>query len=251
MFLKAAKFITKLLIYHPKGWLNLIFNQLSALVGLTYVFALPVHITIEPTNLCDQKCPVCETGAGILDRSRGMLSLENFKKIIDKIYPHTNTIMFYFMGEPFLNKDAYEMIKYAKLKDIFITCCTNGNFIDGKKLIYSGIDEINFQIGGTTQETHEIYRVNGNLKKIFDNVREAVKRKKETGAKTEIILGFIIMKHNEHQLDDFWKLVKELGVDRGDIVSPCVRNFEQEKIFLTRNEKYWLYDKKAFEERVF
>jgi len=248
MFLKATKFITKLLIYHPKGWLNLIFNQLSALVGLTYVPALPVHITIEPTNLCDQKCPVCETGAGILNRPRGMMSLENFKKIIDKIYPHTNTIMFYFMGEPFLNKDAYEMIKYAKSKDIFITCCTNGNFVDGKKLIDSEIDEVSFQIGGATQETHQIYRVNGSLEKILTNIKLAVKRKKETKAKTEIVLGFIIMRHNEYQIADFWELVKELEVDRGEVISPCVRDFEQGKIFLTKDKKYWLYDKNAFEK---
>jgi MoaA/NifB/PqqE/SkfB family radical SAM enzyme len=57
--------------------------------------------------------------------------------------------MFYFMGEPFLNKQAYEMIRYAKETGIpFITTCTNGDPVQPEKLIEYGLDEVNFQIGG-------------------------------------------------------------------------------------------------------
>src|SRR5436190_19036184 len=63
----------------------------------------PMNITIEQTNVCNLDCPVCETGAGILGRESGHMTLEQFKLIIDKVGAHTNTLMFYFMGEPFLN----------------------------------------------------------------------------------------------------------------------------------------------------
>jgi len=249
MVIKAIKFGFNLIIYHPRGWFNFIINQKAAMLKISYVPALPVHITIEPTNFCNLRCPVCETGCRILERPQGFMSLDNFKKIIDKIYKHTNTLMFYFMGEPFLNKDAYEMIKYAKAKNIFVEACTNGDFVDGRKLIDSGIDKISFQIGGTAQETHQIYRVNSNLEKILNNIKEAIKRKKETDAKTEIILGFIIMKHNERQISDFWKLAKDLEI-KGEIISPCVRDEGQGKLFLPEDERYWIYDKKAFEKGI-
>ncbi|WP_298006244.1 hypothetical protein [uncultured Anaerolinea sp.] len=97
MLKKAAKFVLDLTTRRPKGWFNLILNQIAAMAKSSYIPALPVHITIEPTNICDQKCPVCETGAGILNRPQGMMSLENFRKIIDKIHRHANTLMFYFM----------------------------------------------------------------------------------------------------------------------------------------------------------
>lgn len=250
MFKKALKFGFSLVKKRPRGWVNFILNQTAAMAKSSYVPALPPHITIEPTNICDQKCPVCETGAGILGRPQGMMTLENFRKIIDKIYRDTNTLMFYGMGEPFLNKDAYEMIKYAKSKGIYVETCTNGNFVDGQKLVESGIDQISFQIGGVTQATHGVYRCNGKLEKILRNVRAAVAAKKESDAKTTITLGFIVMKHNEREVSDFWKLVKEVGADSGELVKPCVRNFEQGKIFLTKNEKYWIYDKSAFEKGV-
>jgi len=243
---KALKYIFYILVHRPRGWANLILNQATAFLRLAYAPALPTYISIEPTNLCDQKCPVCETGLGILNRPRGLMSLENFKRIIDKIYKHTNGILLYFMGETFLNKDAYEMIKYAKSKNIFVEACTNGNVVDGKKLVDSGIDEIQFQIGGTTQEIHQIYRVGGNLEKAINNIKATVERKKETGAGTKIILGLIVMRHNEHQIEDFWKLAKALGVDRGEIVNPCVRNRQDGERFLPKNKKYWIYDKELF-----
>lgn len=127
----------------------------------------------------------------------------------------------------------------------------NAIFVDGKKLIDSSIDKISFQIGGTNQETHQIYRVNGNLEKRLNNISEAVERKKETEASTKIILGFILMKHNEYQINDFWKLAKELEVDRKELISPCVRTtIEQGKRFLPNNGKYWHYNnKEAFEKK--
>ena len=108
-FLNGVSLIKK----RPKGLLNFFLSTFSLITRSTYVFGKPVHITIEPTTACNLRCPVCETGSGILKRPKGEMSLENFKKIIDKIAPHTNTILFYYMGEPFLNGDAYEMIRYT------------------------------------------------------------------------------------------------------------------------------------------
>jgi radical SAM protein with 4Fe4S-binding SPASM domain len=58
------------------------------------------------------------------------------------------------------------------------------------------------------------------------------------------------MKHNEHQVDDFVRMGKELGVDEANVIDPCVRNMEQAKQFLPRDERYWFYDKKAYEQGI-
>ena len=42
--------------------------------------------------------------------------------------------MFYFMGEPFLNRHAYDMIRYARNRSIYVETCTNGDFVDTKKM---------------------------------------------------------------------------------------------------------------------
>lgn len=235
----------------PKGYRDLALSSYSALLKSDRVLGRPVHLTIEPTNICNLRCPVCETGAGILNRQKGSMSLDNFKMIIDKLGGHVNTLFFYYMGEPFLNKNAYEMISYAAQKGIFVSTCTNGHFVDAKAIIESGIGEVSFQIGGITQETHEIYRVRGDLRKTLDNLAATIEEKRRhPQSRTKIIAGFIVMKHNEHEVGDFLKLAQEIGADDAHVYNPCVRTLEQGRQFLPQNDKYWDYDRKAFDEGI-
>jgi radical SAM protein with 4Fe4S-binding SPASM domain len=239
---KALKLIN-ILGHRPKGWCDFFLSLLSYSLRSSYVLGHPVHITIEPANICNLQCPVCETGAGQLKRSKGQISFGRFKQIIEQVHRHTNTILFYFMGEPFLNQEAYDMIAYARAKDIFVTTCTNGEFIDPVRLIASGLNKISFQMGGLTQKTHQIYRVSSDLEKIRKNITAVVAEKRKQQTKTpKIILGFIIMKHNEAEVSSLDQFARDLGVDEVQVISPCVRTVEQAREFLPMDKKYWLYD---------
>ena len=90
------------------------------------------------------------------------MGLGNFERIINQ-FPDLNRLQLYFMGEPFLNKEIYKMIQLAIQKKILVSICTNGQTLDSEKLLQSGLSEINFQIGGTTQSSHATYRINGDL----------------------------------------------------------------------------------------
>ncbi len=238
---------TKYIVSHPKSWWRIALNEVAAIIRSPRVPCLPTFITIEPTNICDMRCPICETGLDILKRKKGTISFHKFKSIVDKIFRHTNYLIFYFMGEPFLNRDSYRMISYAKQKGIFVSACTNGHFIDADKLLESKIDEVNFQIGGAEKESHEVYRVGGKLDVTLKNLRETVNKKRESNGnfKTRIVLGFIIMKHNEREIDKVQKMGHEIGVDEVQIINPCVRTVEQAHSMLPTDEKHWIYDEKA------
>ena len=230
-----------------RGWQEHIKSTFSRLRKDAIIKGRPMNITIEPTNICNLFCPICETGAQVLGRDEGHMSLEQFRSIIDKVGVYTNTLMFYFMGEPFLNKQAYKMIRYAKDVGIpFIATCTNGDPVQPKMIIESGLDEVNFQIGGMTQETHEIYRINSNLERILTTLKETIRLKRLHSSRIRILAGFIVMKHNEHEVSKFKKQMTDLGVDGISIINPCVRDMEQGKKFLPDNKNYWNYDTQAF-----
>jgi radical SAM protein with 4Fe4S-binding SPASM domain len=217
----------------------------------TFVAGRPMNVTIEQTNVCNLDCPVCETGAGILGRTNGQMTLEQFKTIIDKVGAHTNTLMFYFMGEPFLNKHSYDMIRYAKQAGIpFVETCTNGDFVDPVRLVESGLDRVSFQIGGITQETHEVYRVKGKLDRTMNNLIETIRQRKLQGSRLQIEVGFIVMKHNEHEVEDFRRMVREIGADRAAVIDPCVRTIEQGVQFLPADRAHWFYDENAFNRGI-
>jgi radical SAM protein with 4Fe4S-binding SPASM domain len=239
----------KILSTRPKAWQRVVINQGAAMLRSTYVPTMPTFLGLEPTNACNYRCPVCETGAGILGRRTGHMKLESFKQLIDQTHHHVRSMIFYFMGEPFLNPAAYDMIRYAKDHNIEISTCTNGELVDPVRVIDSGIDDISFQIGGATNETHRIYRVRGQLDRVLERCAATVEEKRRRNAATQVNLGFIVMRHNEHEVGEFFAIARRLGVDEARVICPAVRNMDQGHEFLTKEDRYWVYDRQLFEEQ--
>lgn len=224
--------------------------SLSALRKSEKAYGLPVAITIEPTNVCNLHCPVCETGAGILKRPKGYMTLEQFKTILDNLGEQVNQLLLYFMGETFLNKEAYAMIAEARSRGIFVSVCTNGDFVDGHRLVESGVNEVSFQIGGITQKTHEVYRQGSNLVRVVENIREAWSSKYyDHHDNVGLRAGLIVMKHNEHEVPKFKDWCRSAGIG-SELISPCVRNVEQAAQFLPSGQRYQIYDQSALKQGI-
>jgi radical SAM protein with 4Fe4S-binding SPASM domain len=240
-----------LITKRPRGWKSLIWNTAMARLGQIGPLMAPVHVAIEPTNACNAECPVCETGKDEMPRRKGMLDFDNFKRLVDDMAGSTNSLMYYFMGEPFLNRHAYDMIRYARQKGIFVDTCTNGDFADAKGIIYSDINRVSFQLGGMTEETHQRYRVRSSLTKAKENLHALIEeRRKNPESSVQIDVGLIVMRHNEHEIDAFIKWAREIGADTVNVIDPCVRNMLEGYAYLPKNKKYWYYDDAAFEKGI-
>lgn len=243
--------LAPLLRDRPKGWKSVLYNTAMAKIRRTGPLMMPAHVSIEPTNLCNARCPVCETGNLTMERKGGMLDYDHFVELLDEIAPTTAVLMYYFMGEPFLNPRSYDMIRYARSKNIWVETCTNGDFVETEGVLYSDINQISFQVGGMTQQTHQIYRVRSDLDKIHKNLYELLdEKRKHPESNVRVEVGLIVMKHNEHEVDDFLHWCNEIGVDRASIVDPCVRSVPEGKAMLPADRKYWFYDEEAFERGV-
>src|SRR6201996_6946388 len=78
----------------------------------------PISISFEPTTSCNLRCPECPSGLRSFTRPTGMLKKDFFTETIDQIHKDLLYLIFYFQGEPFLNKDFLPMVKYASDKGI-------------------------------------------------------------------------------------------------------------------------------------
>lgn len=224
--------------------------SLSALGKTKQALGRPIALTIEPTNVCNLKCSVCETGAGIMRRPKGFMSLNQFEAILSNVGKQVNTLLFYFMGEPFLNKEAYDMIAEARKRGIYVSVCTNSEFVNAKQLVESGVNEVNFQFDGFTLDTFGKYRVGADYRVAYGNLLDFLWQKK--GKPIKAVLGMIVMRHNEQEVKSF-KGIPYLTLphlDRYDIINPCVRTIEQGKEFLPSDDEYWIYDREAFESGI-
>ena len=182
----------------------------------------PYHFVIEPTNVCNLHCPLCSTGINAETRAKGTLNLEKFKKLIDEIKDVALELYLQNWGESTLVKNLPEMIKYATQNKIFVNLSTNFaiNYSNDylENLMSSGLGKLVIDVDGTTQETYEQYRVSGKLKTVLENTKKAVNYKKQNNLKFPIITTkMLVMKHNEHQINDFKELSKKLDVDQMDL----------------------------------
>src|SRR5678815_3208720 len=89
---------------------------LSLITKKPVQWGLPVSISFEPTTSCNLKCPECPSGLREFTRPRGMLKKDFFFQKIDDIYKDILYLIFYFQGEPYLNKNFLEMVSYASSK---------------------------------------------------------------------------------------------------------------------------------------
>ncbi len=203
----------------------------------------PFHIEIEPTNVCNLRCPLCSTGVEAKTRKKTMLTLENFKKLIDEIKDTTLLLALQNWGEPTLVPDLPKMIKYAAEAGIWTHISTNfsikytDEFLES--FIKSGLGRLKIDIDGTTQEVYEKYRVNGNLQMVIDNTRKAIAIKKKYNLKYPIIQArMIVTKKNEHQIEDFKKLAKELEVDEMELGNIQLNPSTAADEWLPKDENY-------------
>ena len=82
-------------------------------------------------------------------------------------------LIFYFQGEPYLNPDFLDMVKYASGKKIYTATSTNAHYLNdanARRTIESGLDRLIISIDGTTQETYQQYRVGGHLNKVLEGL---------------------------------------------------------------------------------
>jgi radical SAM protein with 4Fe4S-binding SPASM domain len=177
----------------------------------------PISISFEPTTSCNLRCPECPSGLRAFTRPTGMLNKDFFRETIDQISKELLYLVFYFQGEPYLNPGFLEMVSYASKKKIYTATSTNAHYLtdtNAKKTVESGLDRLIISIDGTTQEVYQQYRVGGKLEKVIAGAKNIVHWKKELkSSKPFVIFQFLVVKPNEHQIEDIKALAEEIGVD--------------------------------------
>jgi len=208
----------------------------------------PVSISIEPTATCNLHCPECPSGTGKLKRFKGNIDFELYKKIIDETAPYLLNLILYFQGEPFLNKEIFRLIEYSAIqKNVYTSISTNGHFLDSetaKRTVKSGLDKLIISLDGSDQETYEKYRKNGDLETVVQSIKNIVERKEKLKSKTPyVVIQFLVFKFNEYQIPEIKRLSKELGVDKLELKSAQIYDFENDTEFIPLNTKYSRYKK--------
>ena len=219
-------------------------------------WGLPVSVSFEPTTSCNLRCPECPSGLRAFTRPKGMLEKNFFYNTIDQLYKDLLYLIFYFQGEPYLNPAFLDMVKYASGKKIYTATSTNAHYLtdeNARKTVESGLDRLIISLDGTTQEVYEQYRRGGKVEKVLEGARNIIKWKKELKSSTPfVIFQFLVVKPNEHQIEEVKRLADEIGVDEVRLKTAQVYDYENDpNQLIPVNEKYSRYRKNKNGEYFF
>lgn len=151
----------------------------------------PFIINVDPSDSCNFKCGFCPTGDRELMKKVGRpfitMNFDLFKKIIDDLKDFSvplKVLRLYKDGEPLLNPNFAEMVKYAKDSGnvLRVDTTTNGSLLNptlNRKIIDSGIDRINISVEGVNAEQYmKFSKYKIDFDKFVDNIKDLYNNKK-------------------------------------------------------------------------
>jgi radical SAM protein with 4Fe4S-binding SPASM domain len=211
------------------------------------VWGKPFTVSFEPTTACNLRCPECPSGLREFTRPTGNLKADFFRRTMDEIADRLIYLIFYFQGEPYINPNFLDMVKDASDRGVYTITSTNGHFLNdanAKRTIESGLDRLIISVDGTTQEVYEQYRKEGKLESVLQGARNLVKWKKELNSPTpHLIFQFLVVKPNEHQMEDVVRLADEIGIDEVKFKTAQLYDYKNGNPLMPTNEKYARYYK--------
>lgn len=193
---------------------------------------LPPYYVIEPTDICNFRCSICPHSQDWNDKQRGMMDMSLFVNIISQISDMANVIQLYWMGEPLLNPNLFNMIAICKqYTNAKIIISTNGSLLTKdavSHLVDSGLDELVVSADAcNNQQIYNQIRTGGDIAKLNTNIEYLLKNK----GQMNIVLQFIDMYINKTEKENFIRKWKHFDCD---IEISC--------LFTWSNQLPWLND---------
>ena len=158
-------------------------------------------LQVEVTTACNLNCKIClRRGLGRPDE---FLPLGDFKKILDS--GSFRYVGLHGWGEPLLNPDLFEMVRYAESRGVSTNLTANGTLIRKhlNEIFRSGLREIAF---GVYDE--------GLFRKVLPQIEEFVAEKRKRRSKgPKTYLDITIYQGNADQITELVRLAGEVGTD--------------------------------------
>lgn len=182
------------------------------------------YYLIDVVGTCNLRCPSCPVGNYPGGGAKGVMSLEMYRSILEKIErEHPNEKIFidlYNWGEPGLHKQLSDIVRMTKEKGYGVGISTNLNaFLDMAKVVRESPSYIRISLSGYFNENYQKTHRHGDINLVKSNMH--LLRQKIDLYKSDVIVqvGFHIYRTNFQE--DFWKM-KTLCEDLEFIFAPTL-----------------------------
>lgn len=166
------------------------------------------EIVWSVTDCCDARCKYCYSDSK--KRESHTLSIDDARVVADQLQQMEVKIIAFTGGDPFLNKDLFEIAELCRKKFPVLFLSSNGHWIDAEKarrVKQIGIDSVQISIDGEEKIHDELRGVQGSYKKAL----KAVRLLKDEGV--DVAIAPTMTKHNLGSFDFLVDLAKQEGCD--------------------------------------
>ncbi len=218
--------------------------MMSSLLKIHFFKSHPAFVSVEPTNICNLRCPECPTGNKSSIVPKGKMDLELCGRIFPQIKKYVIFSNLYFQGEPFLNDNVIEMIRLAHKEKILTSISSNAHFItrdNAENIVKSGLTKIIISLDGHNQRTYEKYRKNGQYQKVIDGLAALQDAKKKLNSHFPLIeLQCLLFKHTEVNTKKIQAIGKRYNVDL--IKFKTAQFYDSQNVDMLPSDKNSRYD---------
>ena len=227
-----------------RAYWNLVRVRLALAMRRKTISHYPVLAYVEPTLLCQLRCPACPTGLRLDLRPREQMDEQVFRAVMDEVGDYLFVLIMYSWGEPLLHKRTPEMIAYAKTKKIRVELCTNlsmpltDDYLE--RLVSSGLDRLIVSLDGATEATYAKYRQGGQFALVLENLRRARAIRDRIGSSTpRLVWQFLVFAHNEHEIELARSIYRDRGADELSIGPALMPNPPHDEGFAPSTLPEW------------
>lgn len=176
----------------------------------------PIHVEVSPSSGCNHRCILCcvdykKHKFENLPKEIMLRLVDDFKEVDVKSFLLAGE------GEPLLNRYCVDMLQNAKEAGIDGALTTNGVLFtpDVVDKALPNLTWMRFSIQSPIREDYaKIHNTNeSDFNKVIENIKYAVKVKKENKLNVAIGIQQILIKENYNVVLENARLAKELGVD--------------------------------------
>jgi radical SAM protein with 4Fe4S-binding SPASM domain len=146
----------------------------------------------------------------MMRREKKTMSDELFERIAGQAAEYgIEWVNLQFYGEPLLDEKIFDRICRLKKDKIKVKFNTNASRLtneNARKLLDTGIDQVNISFDSTTKEKYNRIRVGLDYDAVVANIENFLEMKKNTP--TQTLMTFVSMKQNENEVKEFkrkWK----------------------------------------------
>lgn len=183
----------------------------------------PSQVILDTTEVCNLACIHCPHPdfKKSLHYGGRSISPDLNAKVVDEVRSDGKGFVQYIRysgdGEPLIHPAIFPMMEYSvRESGVAVTLTTNGTLLTAariEKLLAVNLTLVDISIDAMTPETYSTIRVNGDLLLTRTNVLNLIRRARESGSKTKVVVSFVEQPQNTSEAASFESFWKSEGAD--------------------------------------